>query len=235
MNLSASPELRRAIFGADALIFDLDGTLVQTHGAHERSWRQAFGAVGLHMSTSWYRQRTGLTATQLIEDMVTQHDVRLDETEVRAAEFEYFLAEARTLTPFVPVCSIAEQFGDASRMAVASNGDARTVHATLAGAGLEHLFSVVITADDGARPKPFPDVFLLAAAHIKVTPEACLVFEDTEGGLEAARAAGMNAVDVRTWDVHAAGDPVIEVFSSGGLVEGEDDWRGGGDGGNAVG
>lgn len=209
MSSSVSPALRLAVSGAEALIFDLDGTLVQTHGAHERSWRQAFGAAGLHMSSSWYRQRTGLTAIQLIEDMMRQHDVRLDVTAVRAAEFEFFLAEARMLAPFVPVCSVAEQFGDSSRMAVASNGDAKTVHATLAGAGLEHLFSVVITADDGARPKPFPDVFLLAAAHMKITPEACLVFEDTEGGLEAARAAGMNAVDVRTWDIHGADGPTV--------------------------
>lgn len=207
MNLSISPALRGAVSGSDALIFDLDGTLVQTYGAHERSWRQAFGAAGLQMSSSWYRQRTGLTAVQLIEDMMRQHDVLLDVAAVKSAEFECFLEEARMLMPFAPVCSIAEEFGDASRMAVASNGDAKTVRATLAGARLEHLFSVVITADDGVRPKPFADVFLLAAERMNVTHEACLVFEDTESGLEAAYAAGMSAVDVRTWDIYGAGDP----------------------------
>lgn len=201
MMLNLPDAVRQELARARALIFDLDGTLVQTHDAHERSWRQAFNTVGLHMPTSWYRERTGLTAVQLVDDMGKLHGTALDASAIRAVELRYFLEEARTLAPFDPVSSIAEGFGDASHMAVASNGDARTVHATLEGAGIAPLFSVIITADDGLRPKPFPDAFLMAAERMAVETDRCLVFEDTEGEIAAAHAVGMRVVDVRTWDL----------------------------------
>lgn len=195
------PEVHHVLSGACALIFDLDGTLVDTHDAHERSWRKAFSAVGLSMSTSWYRQRTGLTANQLIDDMGVAHGKSIDATTVKTMELRCFLKEARKLAPIESVISIAEEFRDASHMAVASNGDANSVNATLAGAGISHLFSVIVTADDGLRPKPFPDAFLQAAERLGVKKECCLAFEDTGGGIAAAQAAGMKVVDVRTWEV----------------------------------
>ncbi len=85
------PEVHHVLSGACALIFDLDGTLVDTHDAHERSWRKAFSAVGLSMSTSWYRQRTGLTANQLIDDMGVAHGKSIDATTVKTMELRCFL------------------------------------------------------------------------------------------------------------------------------------------------
>ena len=84
-------------------------------------------------------------------------------------------------------------------MAVASGGIRRLVDKTLAALQLHDSFQAVCTAEDVRRGKPEPDLFLFAAERIGVPPEDCVVFEDSDLGLEAARRAGMQAVDIRPW------------------------------------
>jgi HAD superfamily hydrolase (TIGR01509 family) len=82
---------------------------------------------------------------------------------------------------------------------VASGGYRDVVTRTLAGIGVLDWFAATVCAEDTPRHKPEPDVFLLAAARLRVEPTRCVVFEDTDIGLEAARRAGMASVDVRGW------------------------------------
>ena len=82
-------------------------------------------------------------------------------------------------------------------MAVASGGIRPVVERTLTATGLISLFDTLVTADDVMRGKPAPDIFLLAAERLAVAPADCIVYEDGDPGLEAARRAGMRAVDVR--------------------------------------
>ena len=82
-------------------------------------------------------------------------------------------------------------------MAVASSGLGRVVQQTLTTTGLLPLFDAVVTADDVVYGKPSPDLFLLAASRLGVAPADCIVYEDGDPGLEAAKRAGMRAVDVR--------------------------------------
>jgi HAD superfamily hydrolase (TIGR01509 family) len=81
---------------------------------------------------------------------------------------------------------------------VASGSDLRIVERELHHLGLSGLFPVIVTARDVPRNKPFPDIFLHAAARMGVRPERCLVFEDGKNGLEAAAAAGMQAAYIPT-------------------------------------
>ena len=83
-------------------------------------------------------------------------------------------------------------------MAVASGGHRHMVEMTLRQIGILDWFSVVIAAEDTARHKPEPDVFLEAARRLGVAPGLCTVYEDTDLGVEAARRAGMGWVDVRS-------------------------------------
>jgi HAD superfamily hydrolase (TIGR01509 family) len=82
-------------------------------------------------------------------------------------------------------------------MAVASGGSRRTTRGVLEHLGVCDLFQAVVTADEVQRPKPAPDVFLEAARRIGVPPKHCRAFEDTDLGITAIRAAGMQAIDVR--------------------------------------
>ncbi|MDX2240088.1 MAG: HAD-IA family hydrolase [Leptolyngbyaceae cyanobacterium bins.302] len=82
-------------------------------------------------------------------------------------------------------------------MAVASNGQRSIVEPTIKAIGLRSLFRAIVTLDDVEQGKPAPDLFLLAAERMGVLPYECLVYEDSDAGLEAARRAGMRWVDVR--------------------------------------
>ena len=74
-----------------------------------------------------------------------------------------------------------------------------SAEASLRAIGILELFDAVISSEDAGRPKPAPDVFLLAAERIAVAPGQCVAFEDADAGLRAAIAAGMHAVDIRPW------------------------------------
>lgn len=82
-------------------------------------------------------------------------------------------------------------------MAVASNGQRSVVESTINVIKLRSLFNTIVTLDDVATGKPAPDLFLLAAERMGVAPDECIVYEDTDAGLEAARRAGMRWIDVR--------------------------------------
>ena len=87
-------------------------------------------------------------------------------------------------------------------MAVASGGNREVIHRVLEHLGITHLFDAVVTSEDVVNQKPSPDIFLEAARRIGVPPHLCRGYEDTDLGMAAIRAAGMEAVDVRHLRAH---------------------------------
>jgi beta-phosphoglucomutase-like phosphatase (HAD superfamily) len=181
-----------------ALIFDCDGTLVDSAPAHLRSLQEALGTLGLTMTEEWYQPRHGLGPDPLIDEYEAAFEVpRID----RDALFERNNAAFRAAIPMIEeigfVADVARSWHGRVPMAVASNGVRANVEATLAGTKLRPLFDYVITADDVERGKPEPDVYLEAARRMQVDPGRCVVFEDSDEGLEAAHRAGMRGIDIR--------------------------------------
>jgi beta-phosphoglucomutase-like phosphatase (HAD superfamily) len=107
-----------------------------------------------------------------------------------------FLEVLAELQEIEAITRIARENHGRVPMAVASDGPSEIVLATLRATGLRDLFDAVVTIEDVGRAKPAPDLFLEAARRLGVPPADVLVFEDTTEGLEAARQAGMQAVDV---------------------------------------
>ncbi|MFD0567096.1 HAD family hydrolase [Kitasatospora saccharophila] len=110
---------------------------------------------------------------------------------------ERYLDHLAAVTEIAAVTALARELSGRVPLAVASGGTRRTVEATLRHLGLDGLFARVVTRDEVERGKPAPDIFLLAARQLGVDPAACVVLEDADSGLLAARRAGMAAVDVR--------------------------------------
>jgi HAD superfamily hydrolase (TIGR01509 family) len=110
-----------------------------------------------------------------------------------------FLLLLDEVAPIVPVVAIAAAYRDRLPMAVASGGYRDVVRRTLDRLQLHEWFGALVAAEDTERHKPEPDVFLEAARRLGVANNECAVFEDTDLGLEAARRAGMLAIDVRPW------------------------------------
>ncbi|HEX2917274.1 MAG TPA: HAD family phosphatase [Edaphobacter sp.] len=189
-------ELERGSF--DALVFDCDGTLVDSAPAHLHSMQQALSSLGLTMDPDWYSTRHGLGPDDLLDAYEADFKVEsLPREDFYQAVNETFLANLHLIEEIQAVADVARQWFGVVPMAVASNGVRKNVEATLVATRLRPLFYTIVTAGEVQRAKPAPDVYLEAAHRMRVTPERVIVFEDSNEGLEAASRAGMRAFDIR--------------------------------------
>jgi beta-phosphoglucomutase-like phosphatase (HAD superfamily) len=182
----------------DALVFDCDGTLVDSASAHLYSIQQALAPLGLTMTPEWYESRHGLGPDDLLDAYEAEFKV---ESVVRADFYEdaneAYLGGVNLIQEIKVVADVARKWFGAVPMAVASNGVRKNVEATLIATRLRPLFYTIVTADDVEHAKPAPDVYLEAARRMRVKPDRVIVFEDSDEGLEAAHHAGMRSFDIR--------------------------------------
>jgi HAD superfamily hydrolase (TIGR01509 family) len=180
-----------------ALVFDCDGTLVDTMPAHYASWRAALDPHEIPFRIETFYALGGVPTRDIVVMLASQTGSRIDVDAVAAAkeaDYERRLDEV----PGIPqVVEIARAARGQLPMAVATGSIRRTAERTLRGAGLDGWFDVLVTAEDVTRPKPAPDIFLLAAERLGIAPTACRAYEDTDLGCESARRAGMEVIDVR--------------------------------------
>jgi len=181
------------------LIFDCDGTLVDTAPAHLAALQQGLAAHGLTMAKDWYYPRGGLTPDALMDD----YEALLGETVPREDIFTRytvaFQAGLEQMKEVTVIAEIARRWHGRVPMAVASNGRKENVEASLGATKLRPLFDLIVADEDVERGKPAPDVFLEAARRMGVAAADCVVFEDSDEGLERARRAGMRTVDIRAY------------------------------------
>jgi HAD superfamily hydrolase (TIGR01509 family) len=179
------------------LIFDCDGTLVDSMPLHMKAWEHAVTAMGGSWDYSYFYSKKGMPDKEIIQLYNEQFGFSLDFLRSTSAKNEYFYSRADQLKPIQPVVDVALQYRNILPMAVASGSTKANVELQLTAIGVLHFFDAIVTADDGIRPKPSPDIFIEAAKRLGVAPNVCQVFEDADLGLEAARSAGMLATDVR--------------------------------------
>ena len=184
--------------GIEALIFDCDGTLVDTLPVYARAWAHGFQPSGQAMRRDWYLERAGHSEHALMDQFDAEHGVTVDREQVIGLMRQRFLMDIAAVQEITAIAGIARDRQGSLQMAVASGGSRQIVSACLEATGLTKLFATVVTIEDVTRPKPAPDLFLEAARRLGVAPSRCCVFEDSPQGLEAARNAGMLAIDVRT-------------------------------------
>lgn len=184
----------------DGLVFDCDGTLADTMPAHFVAWKTMLDRYGIPFPEDRFYALGGVPAHRIV-DMLFKEQGKpqtpqrvLELAEEKEREFEHTL-EATTCVE--PVVAIARRYAGKMPMAVASGGYRHIVDRTLRVIGIRELFSVIVGQEDVTHPKPAPDPYLLAAERLGVDPKRCAAFEDTDLGLESARAAGMHAVDIR--------------------------------------
>jgi beta-phosphoglucomutase len=183
-----------------ALLFDLDGTLIDSMPAHEQAWIIWHERHGVEMdATSFFASTAGRTNNEILSGMLpgraaAEYKDWADEKEalyraqagkslVLVAGARDYLVKARGLGFSLAICTAAtpENMALAFRMFE-----------------LDRLVDTVTSPSDGLRGKPHPDIFLEAARRLEISPEHCVVFEDAPLGVEAARRAGMTAVALTT-------------------------------------
>lgn len=194
----------------DGFIFDCDGTLVDSMPLHYDAWRVGLRAAGTRttLSEDLYYDLAGMSIEAVVARLNELYDDDIDPRVVMREKEAYFVQHISRLKPIEPVVAILREQAAAGRgIAVASGSQRETVEMLLEQIQVRDLISVVVTPADVAEGKPAPDMFLLAAKRIGVEPARCLVFEDGNSGIEAARRAGMQSVFVpsRTLSTTAVG------------------------------
>ncbi|GAA1608146.1 HAD family hydrolase [Catellatospora bangladeshensis] len=179
-----------------AYLFDCDGTIADNMPLHFRAWQQALGEHGCELSEELFYAWGGRSVLDIIVDLNAAQglDMPVPEVDRRREELYQELLPELTAVPEV-VWHVEDGHGRVP-MAVVSGGTREPVSLSLCTLGLLDRFDVLVCAGEYTRGKPDPECFLLAAAHLGVAPEHCLVFEDTDLGMQAAAAAGMAAVRV---------------------------------------
>jgi len=187
------------------LVFDFDGTLVDTMPLHYLAYQRTFAEVGIELLPEDFYGNIGGKASETIPRFLGGRTCARSVEELHARKQE--LARQLLRTEPIPVLAAAElltMFRGALPIALASSGSRSGIDAVLDRLGWGGYFDVIVTGAEVTRGKPAPDLFLLAAERLGVAPARCLVFEDTDDGVAAARAAQMAVFDVRRAHAPAA-------------------------------
>jgi beta-phosphoglucomutase family hydrolase len=182
-----------------ALIFDCDGTLVDTMPVHYRAWCKALAPHNLQFPEDQFYALAGATAPAVVALLAKEQNIQVDPAAIAHHKENLYQASLRDLDPIPSVVNIAKREFGRRKLAIASGGRQANVRESLAVIGLDHLFQVIVAQEDVTHGKPAPDLFLKAAELLHVPPDACIVYEDGDLGIQAAHHAGMAAIDVRPW------------------------------------
>ena len=195
-----------------AVIFDLDGVLVDSEPVHWRASQRLFAPH--HLAEAEYARFIGVAVEPYME--WARERFGLDDAADRLVERYEEAVTAEIEAAALPPLDGARELIEASRarglrVAVGSQSIAAWVKATLRSAALDGLFDAVVSGDEVERGKPAPDVYLLAAERLGVAPERCVAIEDSPAGLQSAAAAGMLGVQSRQASSAAEPQPLAQL------------------------
>jgi beta-phosphoglucomutase-like phosphatase (HAD superfamily) len=181
------------------LIFDCDGTLMETLSLHYQAWRDAFVSHGLSFidEEEFIREYAGVSGGRMVAAVIAQLNYALDVKTILESKKKIFLQQyIMRVTPIQKTFAIVKKYHGKLPMVVASGGAKEAVAQMLHLNDVFAYFKQVFAIEDVTQGKPAPDVFLKAAHDQGVLPENCLVFEDHFAGFAAAKSAGMRYIDV---------------------------------------
>ena len=179
-----------------AYLFDCDGTVVDSMPLHYIAWKLALGDWGATFDEELFYEWGGKPAPEIIADLNWMQGLQMPVESVAARKENLYYSLLPQLKPVPEVLEhINAQFGRIP-FAVVSGSNRESIVKSLTTVHLLDRFEVLVGHEDYTRSKPAPDAFLIAAERLGVDPKDCLVFEDTEMGIQGATAAGMASVRV---------------------------------------
>ena len=192
---SINPEDYRSY---DALIFDMDGTLIDSGRVHEEAWRKTLTRHGIPVDGRLMRSLAGVPTRATLEHLAAHFKMHSSINIDAATECkEHYASQLRAqYLKATPLETVVRYFYGDKPMAVGTGATTQEAVEVIDLCGLKHYFGAIVGADRVVHPKPAADTFLLCARELGVEPARCLVFEDAPLGLKAARDAGMDAIDV---------------------------------------
>jgi beta-phosphoglucomutase-like phosphatase (HAD superfamily) len=179
------------------LIFDCDGTLADSMPLHWKAWQTVTQRYRLHFPEERFYALGGVPSREILKMLSAEQGIEIDPIAVSREKEAAYLPLLPDVREIQLIADIAREHHNKLPMAVASGGTKPVIEQVLEHLGLRPFFAAVVTSEDVQRQKPAPDIFLEAARRLGVPPLFCRAYEDTDLGLQAIQAAGMEAVDVR--------------------------------------
>lgn len=190
----------RNIWMIKAVIFDMDGTVVETTTHDFAVWQKIFGENGKELSFETFKRFLGKASKEILKE----HFPHLSEKRIAEAAkkkddlFSNSLArKGITTTPgLTDFIKLLKKYG--YKLALATGGSRGKVNILKKYVPFDDYFSIIVTTSEVAKGKPYPDIFLKAADELDVNPEDCIVVEDANNGIKAAKNAGMKCIAITT-------------------------------------
>ncbi len=175
-----------------AVIFDLDGTLVQTESVHCEAWLKVLAKRGFHYDEHWFEQWIGTADRFLAQGVIDEHQLSMDRRVLQLEkEALFYELVVKNNQAFPGIEAILEELSGRLPLAIATNSSRQDTEYVFRSTPINRFMKKVVTASDVKQLKPHPEMYLLAAEQLGVAPESCLVLEDSPAGSEAGTAAGM--------------------------------------------
>jgi HAD superfamily hydrolase (TIGR01509 family) len=179
-----------------AYLFDCDGTIADSMPLHYIAWKSVLAEWNCEFGEDIFYAWGGMPVAEIISTLNQRHGLKMPVEDVSRRKEELYFAALPQLRAVPEVLEhIEDQYGQIP-FAVVSGSTKDSVVASLESLKILHKFDTLVCAGDYEKSKPDPEPFLTAARRLGVAPESCLVFEDTDMGVQAATAAGMASVKV---------------------------------------
>jgi HAD superfamily hydrolase (TIGR01509 family) len=189
-----------------AYLFDCDGTVADSMPLHYVAWSRALAEWNCEFSEALFYAWGGMPVAEIISTLNEKYGLNMPVERVARRKEDLYFEVLPQLKPVPEVLEHIQASYGGIRFAVVSGSTRESVTASLQTLKLLDRFETLVCAGDYTRSKPDPEPFLVAAARLGVEPEHCLVFEDTEMGIQAATAAGMASVKIpQPWQRIPAG------------------------------
>ncbi|MBR8535460.1 HAD-IA family hydrolase [Carboxylicivirga sediminis] len=181
------------------LIFDMDGTLLNSTPIHYKAWLGACQPFGVDFEYEYFIRLTGRPVLELSKDLIATFNMAIAPEELVQQKERLVEQNLHNVEIVEAVYDVVKRYEGQLPMAVGTGASRERAMRLLSDSGIINHFEVVITSDDVDNYKPHPDTFLKAAEAIKVNPAECMVFEDGHLGMDAAVVAGMHVIDVKPY------------------------------------
>lgn len=206
------------MYSTKGIIFDLDGVIVDTAKFHYLAWRKLANNLGFDITETQNEQLKGVSRVRSLEKILSWGSVTLTQDqsmEQMAIKNDNYLSYISTMTSkdILPGVKMVIDFLIDKKVPIALGSASKNARSILEKIGLYEDFDVIVDGNDVSKAKPNPEVFLIAASQMGVLPGNCIVFEDSQAGIEAANIAGMISIGIGDREILNQGDHVFKDFT----------------------
>lgn len=203
-----------------AIIFDLDGVVVDTAIFHYKAWKRLADEYGFEFTLEQNERLKGVSRLESLDILLSIGGIEIkseeERTKIANKKNEWYREYILKMTPNDILPGVKNFLIDLknTNYNIAIGSSSKNANTILERIGFDSFFDVVVDGLQISKSKPDPEVFLKAASMLNVNPENCLVFEDAAAGIEAAKSAGMIAIGVGTYENLSNADKVIPDFNN---------------------